>query len=72
MTRFSYEIKGMVSALIIWSIIVLWLLNNVVGLPLIVGMVQYEKYGQDPLKRGFIDKASILLAVEITNKLINC
>ena len=39
-------------------IVVSWAMSNFIGMPLIFGLVHFEKYGSDPMKRNIIDMAS--------------
>ena len=39
-------------------IVVSWAMSIFIGVPLVFGLVHFEKYGGDPLKRSIIDMAS--------------
>ena len=39
-------------------VIVLWLFCLLIGNPMLVGLIHFEKYGEDPLKRNLIDMVS--------------
>ena len=56
----KFEIDGDLNEIEVGIILVIWLTVQFFGNGLLIGLIQFDRFGEDPLKRRIIDQVSFI------------
>ena len=56
----KFEIDGDLNEIEVGIILVIWFSVQFLGNGLLIGLIQFDRFGEDPLKRRIIDQVSFI------------